>query len=338
MLEKPDIPDNFIIFHLEKQYGLNVAQFEFLPLGADQGSAVYRVVTNDGTVYFLKLRKGFNEIVVTVPLFLKSQDIDAIIAPLETKSKQCWADVADYKMTLYPFINGKNGFDIEVTDQHKRSLGAALKRIHMAKIPLELKRVIPKENYSSQWRERLKDLQSHVENAIFDEPTAAKLTEFMKSKRSEISQIVERTEEFASKLQSKPVELVLCHTDVHGGNILIRMDGQPPVLYIVDWDNPLLAPKERDLMFIGGGIDTLWKSERDEAVFYEGYGKTSIDFAVMAYYRYERVIEDFVAYGEQLLLSDEGGADRESAYRRFISNFKPGSTIEIAEKTAQLLS
>ncbi len=24
-------------------------------------------------------------------------------------------------------------------------------------------------------------------------------------------------------------------------------------LYIVDWDNPILAPKERDLMFIGGG-------------------------------------------------------------------------------------
>ncbi len=91
-------------------------------------------------------------------------------------------------------------------------------------------------------------------------------------------------------------------------------------------------------MFIGGGIDHIWKSKHDEAIFYEGYGKTNIDFAVLAYYRYERVIEDLVAYGEQLLLTDEGGADRESGYRRFISNFEPGSTIEIAENTDRLLS
>jgi len=31
-------------------------------------------------------------------------------------------------------------------------------------------------------------------------------------------------------------------------------------------------------------------------------------------------------------LSDEGGADREEAYRIFTGNFEPGQTIEIAEK------
>jgi spectinomycin phosphotransferase len=338
MLEKPNISDELIISHLQKQYGLQFVQLEFLPLGADPGTAVYRVIAENGAAYFLKLRKGFEELIVTVPLFLRSQGIQEIISPFETKSKQGWADIGEYKMILYPFIEGKNGFDIEVTDHHKRILGEALKRLHTAKIPLELERVIPKENYSSYWRERLKDLQRHVENTVFDEPTAAKLAEFMKGNRNEISHLIERTEEFASELQSSPLELVLCHTDIHGGNILIRTDGRLPVLCIVDWDNPLLAPKERDLMFVGGGIDTLWKCEHDEAVFYKGYGKVNIDFAVMAYYRFERVIEDLVAYGEQLLLSDAGGADRESAYRRFTSNFKPGSTIEIAEKTAQLLS
>jgi spectinomycin phosphotransferase len=108
--------------------------------------------------------------------------------------------------------------------------------------------------------------------------------------------------------------------------------GENGEFYIVDWDAPLLAPKERDLMFIGGGIDDIWKSKRDESVFYEGYGKTDIDFTVMAYYRYERVIEDLAAYAEQLLLTDEGGADREEAYRRFTGNFEPGQTIEIAGK------
>ncbi len=219
---------------------------------------------------------------------------------------------------------------MELSDSHKRTLGAALQRIHTVKIPLELKSAIPKETFSPQWRKRVKDFQRRVRNSTFRDPNAAKLANFIKSKRNEIDRLIKRTEELASELQAQSRELVLCHTDIHGANILITNRNE---FYIVDWDAPMLAPKERDLMFVGGGIDDLWKSKRDESVFYEGYGKTDIDFTVMAYYRYERVIEDLAAYGEQLLLTDEGGADREQAYRRFTVNFEPGNTIEIAERT-----
>jgi spectinomycin phosphotransferase len=335
MLEKPDISDKLIIARLQEEYHLRVAELTFLPLGADQGSAVYRVVSEDGTDYFLKLRKGFDEITVTIPLFLKSQGIQEIISPFETKSKQGWANFGEYKMILYPFIDGKNGFEMELTDDHKRRLGSALKAIHSTQVSPELKRLIPKEAFSPQWRERIRSLQAQVEELSFQDPNAAKLALFMKSKRNEITQLVERAESLASELQSKLLELVLCHTDIHGANILVTENND---FYIVDWDAPLLAPKERDLMFIGGGIDYIWKSGRDEAVFYDGYGKTNIDFAMLAYYRYERVIEDLVAYGEQLLWTDEGGADRPEAYERFTGNFEPGQTIEIADDTYELLS
>src|SRR6266516_1504756 len=106
MLTKPNISDELIIFRLQDEYGLPVTSLTFLPLGADMGTVVYRVVTDDGTAYFLKLRKGFDEIVVTVPLFLKSQGIENVIIPYETKSKQHWADFGDYKTILYPFIEG----------------------------------------------------------------------------------------------------------------------------------------------------------------------------------------------------------------------------------------
>jgi spectinomycin phosphotransferase len=221
---------------------------------------------------------------------------------------------------------------MDLTDNHKHRLGSALKAIHSAQVPPELQKLVPKEVFSPQWREIVKSFQAQVEETSFRDPNAAKLAEFIKSKRSEISRLIERTKELASELQFRPLEFVLCHTDIHGANILITENND---FYIVDWDAPLLAPKERDLMFIGGGIDTIWKNKQDEAVFYEGYGKTKIDFTVMAYYRYERVIEDLAAYAGQLLLTDEGGADREEAYERFTGNFEPGQTIEIAEKTYQ---
>jgi hypothetical protein len=95
MLTKPDIADELIISQLQEEYNLCVSSLTFLPLGADMGTAVYRVVADDGTAYFLKLRKGFDEISVTVPLFLKSQGIKEIIAPFETKSNQGWADFGE---------------------------------------------------------------------------------------------------------------------------------------------------------------------------------------------------------------------------------------------------
>jgi spectinomycin phosphotransferase len=282
------------------------------------------------------LRKGFDEIIVTIPLFLKAQGIEQLIVPFETTSNQYWIDFGKHKIILYPFIEGQDGFDRELTDRHRRIIGAALKGIHTAQVPPELKRLIPRETFSPKWRESLKAFQTLVDNQTFDDPTAAKLADFMRSKQSEIRHLIERTEELALELQSQPIKLVLCHTDVHGGNILIPTDGKPPILYIVDWDNPLLAPKERDLMFIGGGIDNNWKTKQEEAVFYEGYGKTEINRYALAYYRYERIVEDLAVVSEQLLQNNEGGADREQSYGWFISNFEPGNTIEIAKNTDKL--
>ena len=334
MLTKPDIKDELIISRLQEEYDLRIAELTFLPIGADLRTFVYRVVTEDGTIYFLKLRKKFKDIIVRVPLFLKESGVQEIIVPYESRSKQRWADFGDYKLILYPFIEGKDGFERELTDQHRQTLGTAFKRIHTAQIPPELKENIRKETFSSEWRDDMRSYQAQVEETNFAEPTAAKLVEFMKSKQNEITRLIERAEKLAAELQSKSFELVLCHTDIHGGNILISDTDE---LYIVDWDDPILAPKERDLMFIGGGIDEIWKSEREIAMFYEGYGKTEVNLSALAYYRYERVIEDLVVICEQLLTTDAGGADREQGYRWFTSNFEPDQTIEIAENTYKLL-
>ncbi len=333
MLEKPNIADELIISRLQDEYSLRVTELTFLPIGADSRTAVYRVATDDGTVYFLKLRRNFNEVIVRIPLFLKEIGLEEIIVPTETKSKQYWADLGEYKLILYPFIEGKDGFETELTDQHRQRLGVAFKGIHTAQLPPELKRLVKRDTFSSEWREEMNSFQAQVENKAFDEPTAAKLAEFMKSNRNEIIPLIERAEQLASELQSNLLEMVLCHSDIHGGNILIGNTGE---LYIVDWDDPILAPKERDLMFIGGGIDSIWKSKQEEAVFYEGYGKTEINLTALAYYRYERVIEDLVVICDQILSTNEGGADRERSLGWFRSNFEPGSTIEIADKTLRM--
>src|SRR5512133_1607649 len=103
MLEKPAIEDAKISACLQANYGLNNAQVEFLPIGADQNTAVYRALAKDGKSYFLKLRSGvFNETSVTLPRFLSEQGISQVIAPLLTRTSQPWGSLEKYKTILYP--------------------------------------------------------------------------------------------------------------------------------------------------------------------------------------------------------------------------------------------
>ena len=143
MLEKPDLQDGEIITCLQDEYGLNVVQVAFLPLGADLDTAVYRVVTDDETPHFLKLRGGvFDETSVALPKFLSDQGIEHIIAPLTTTTGQLWARLDSYRVILYPFIEGHNGYEVDLSDRHWSEFGTALKRLHTAVVPPPLKRVV----------------------------------------------------------------------------------------------------------------------------------------------------------------------------------------------------
>lgn len=340
MLEKPGIPDDLIVSRLLLEYDLQVEQIEFLPLGADVNTAVYRLAVHPETAYFLKLRKGsFDKIAVTLPRFLRSQGIKAIIAPLKTREGQNWSILDPYKMILYPFIQGKNGYEVRLFDQQWLDFGAALKQVHTAQIPAELRKHIPRESYSPRWRKLVLDFQTQVEKVEFDDPTAVSLAGFMRSKGREISHIVERASLLGRSLASRPLEFVCCHSDIHPGNLLIadQDPGRSDGCFIVDWDAPILAPKEHDLTLIGGCYS--WKEPTQTALFYKGYAsnpdfeRARVDRVALAYYRYERIIQDIAAFCEQLLSTDEGGDDREQAYQYFTSIFLPDHEFELAVNT-----
>ncbi len=46
MLLKPDLPDEQIIDCMRRDYGLTVDSIEFLPIGADADTAVYRAIAD----------------------------------------------------------------------------------------------------------------------------------------------------------------------------------------------------------------------------------------------------------------------------------------------------
>ncbi len=330
MLTKPNLKDKEIIACLRDSYGIDVATIAFLPLGADFNTAVYRITTSNQTDYFLKLRRGeFLEASVSVPKYLADLGIKQVVPPIPTKTGELWASLASFKAILYPYVDGNNGVDAKPSDDHWVQFGATIKKLHSLDIPSSITKDVPRETFSSKWRETVKAFLIRIESEVFEEPVAVKMALFLKSKISEILKLVERAEELAITIKKQPLDYVLCHADMHGWNLIIDKEN---ALYIVDWDTLIFAPKERDLMFIGAGIwDSGRTSDEEESRFYKGYGQTEINQDVLAYYRFERIIQDIGDYCEYIFLSDEGGDDdRMQCFEYLQSNFRTNGTIERA--------
>jgi spectinomycin phosphotransferase len=336
MLTPPDLSPDVIAAYVRDAYSVDVTKVTFLPIGADADAAVYRLDGGDETAYFLKLRRArFNEIAVAVPAFLHEHGAPAVMAPLLTTSGALWTSGHGFAWILYPFFDGSNGFERQLSAAQWLTLGKSLRAVHGAVLPASLAARVPREDYSPRWRDVVTTFSQQVEGDRFDDPIAERLAAGWREKRREIATLVERAADLAQRLQKKSLLFVLCHTDLHAGNVLLGANGD---LAIVDWDDPIFAPKERDLMFFGAGVGAIWDTAREEALFYQGYGPVEIDLTALAYYRYERIVADFAAYGEQIFGAQGGVEDRENGVRKVMGQFEPGRVIDIAHRTYQRLA
>jgi spectinomycin phosphotransferase len=332
MLEKQPLSDQRIINYLNTYYGIEVVKLTFLPLGADMNASVYKADARDQLSYFVKLKLSPNhDISIAIVELLHNAGVQQIILPIKTIFGQSIQSIDDFNLIVYPFIEGLNGFSHTLTDEQWLMLGKALKQIHEIDIPVSIQYQLRRETYSPKWREMVRSFYKHIEAKPTGDEIAQELLAFMKNNIVAIRRLVDRAERLAQRLQNDLSKFVLCHSDIHGGNVLINGNN---TIYIVDWDEPIMAPKERDLMFIGGGVGNVWNKPHEEALFYKGYGKTDVNITMLAYYRHERIVEDIAEYAQKLLLTTTGGADRLEMFKHFIGMFEPRGVVEIAFETA----
>lgn len=326
MIEKPGISDQKIIVTLNENYSVQVNHIEFMPIGNDASAFTYRVETENQTSYFLKLKKGHSNFAgLFVPRFLKDNGIKQAIAPLSTKSQELWVHVGDFALILYPFITGMEAIQVGMTDAQWTEFGSALKRIHAAKLDENTLPYVAQESFSPKWSGRARTLHEQVNVRNYDDPYQKQLAIFWKENNEKIQTLIERAETIGKRLQQTDLDFVLCHADIHTANILITQDQN---MFIVDWDETLLAPKERDLMFILSG-DTI--HTREEQRFFDGYGKVKINQPALAYYRYEWCIQEIGDFGERVFVTKDAGENtKQTSVEGFIKLFSQGDVIEVA--------
>ncbi len=329
MREPPKLTDAAISDALHVHYGINVSALDFMPLGADAASFVYRVEAG-GVAYCLKARTatGFAAASLAVPRFLHDRGVPHILAPLPSMAGSLWVSVGDYALSLFPFIEGKLAADVRLSAQQWRALGATMKQVHERRLPAALARLLRREQFVPSRRDVLDRMDDMAARPDLAGPAQRELAAFWLARRADIMAVVERCDALARQMKRAGLPPVLCHADLHTWNIMVDAERQ---MWIVDWDETVLAPRERDLMFVVGGIGAGLVHADETACFLQGYGSEDIDQAALTYYRYAWAVQDMGAYAEQVFFSpDRSEETRLAALRGFVDEFAPGNIVDIA--------
>lgn len=152
-MQEKHVLSDLIITCLSTNYGIEDITLTFLPLGADTNASIYKAQTLDQKSYFIKLKRGHHhDISVEIVELLKSAGIREIIPPVKTIHNRTTQRIDDFTLIVYPFVEGQNGFNRNLTNDQWTTLGKALRQVHEVEVPLPVQNQIRRETYSEKWR------------------------------------------------------------------------------------------------------------------------------------------------------------------------------------------
>ena len=270
--------------------------------------------------WFVKVRTDA-AVGLTVAFELASAGIESVSAPIWTHDKRICLELDGHFIYVFPFFEGKNGFERELALQNWESLGVELRKIHKTPFPMpEYTRI---EFDFNKWDEFLSLFEKLKRSTV----------EVQRLMYQVISEQMERLEtvhltirELGRACYEQDENFCVCHGDIHVGNLLATQDQ----IRIVDWDHPRFAPKECDLMFfLQGGI--MKHSLAEEESFLRGYGEVEIDWNALNYFRFERLFDDVLAFMADVMNDRYSEEEKQESVRLCYLLFEPGYLYDVAE-------
>jgi spectinomycin phosphotransferase len=319
--EAPNISVEQLRACLGEQYGLVAVTLVFLPRGHDYRAGVYRVVSEQGSAYLLKVTsRPLYKPSCVVPRYLRDQGMTSVVAPVPTTSGSLWTKLAEWTVTVYPFLNGDTNLT-GMTNDHWKEVGTIFWRIHQVPLPPAGFESLRKETFDpTEYMRWVRAFETqHLPARRGANKSARELCASWEAHRSTIHKGLTFLETLAAALQAWTPPYVICHADLHPANLLRDCAGH---VFVIDWDEVMQAPKERDFIFI---------REPQADAFWTGYGQRAIDWTALTYFRWERVVQDLIEEAQQVVFRDDVGEETKAmAAQRFAATFAAGNNADAA--------
>lgn len=330
MIEPPaGLPAAEILSRVRARYGIDASDAAFLPVGNDPGGWSFRI-DGDGRRWFLKVLARVDVGAIELPRFLARAGVANVAPAITTRTGGAFDPGDPFAFVLFPFIEGSTGGEAGLTPEQREELGRFLRRLHATRPDDALAALLRREAFVVRDEAYIEAADEALDAAPPDE-IAAGLVDAWRDQREEIAYVLRRARELATHGIQTARPLVLCHADFHAWNVLIEPSGG---MYVVDWDEALLAPRERDLMFVSGDIADIDPSGEH---FYRGYGEVRIDPALIAYYRFDWVLQELADYHRRVFDVGLGEHTRVEAVEYFAALFGPDDVVAAAHRADGLI-
>ena len=225
------------------------------------------------------------------------------------------------QLGVYPYVDGTTAWQPGLTDAQWITYGELLGGLHRVDLPPDVARLVPAETFVCDAVTEAATLAERVRVAGFTDRWQREFAEHWRRQRDEIAELAERTGRLGALAQTRGLPTVLCHADIHLGNVLVDRSGG---LSVVDWDAPLRAPAEKDLVLVLSGLSGEHPATAEQiALFWRGYGPHEVDPVALEFYRCVRRLEDITTFAANLLRDDVGEATRRDDLYWFVRQFSP---------------
>ena len=328
MLEDPGFDEEELSAALRTAWAVAASRFGFVP-GYDMHAATY-VVETDADRLFLKVHvRRPPDAPLAVPSALLASGVPNVLAPIRTLTSGLSHATGDGRsLVLYPFVAGRNAMVAGMTADQWRVFGTTLRAVHDSEVAEHFMGRLPVEGFGLVAADAVRSALARAERPAGESQAAERLAAFLRDRTERIGALVERAEGLGARLATRRFERVLCHADIHAANLLVADDGR---IFLVDWDGPMLAPRERDLLFVIGSRIARDVKPYEETWFFDGYGEVPVDPDSIVYYRYERVLEDIGEIGRSVFEGGSSEASRASEVDLIERFFSPGGILETIE-------
>jgi spectinomycin phosphotransferase len=300
MLVEPDLDRAALAAALQRDYGLAASAVRFIPVG--ETAWCYQVTDEQGGRWFLKLgRPGAIEPAraeFALELGRALAELGLPVPRLQaTRSGALWCWLGGLRLALFEFIDGAplSDRDLSAAGLTERVAGLAA-GVHGATGALAVP--VPFAETFEVWTDGLRGCLAELEaGAGGADGLVAEARALVWPQHVALLGMQQRLQALGDAVRSRPRELVLCHGDLRGDNLLGDRSGR---VWLVDWDGTMLAPRERDLVLFTG---------RGFAAFLAGYQRAAdhgidLDADLLGFFLLRRNLDDLVDWLAGVLSSD----------------------------------
>jgi spectinomycin phosphotransferase len=302
--------DDRLARRVADDFGLRLVSATPVPHGADPDARLWRATTPDGAAYAVKLSAGGTATGLVVPVRLAASGVPGVVAPVTTRDGAVFAVHDGRRLSVVPWVSDERAPSGDLRAAHWRRYGEVLAATHAVPVTGDLA-ALPREDHTHTAVGAATRRTDRMLRAVDDRSAdgwTRRVAALWRSVAADVVALLDRVDRLGARLRDRPADLVLCHGDPHLGNVLLGPDGQ---VWLIDWDDAVLAPRERDLMFVlGGGPAFAPASGVDEAAFLAGYGPVAPDPARLAYHLGVRAVDDMWSWAAEAADPERAEADR----------------------------